>query len=436
MVDKRAFSRRRILRSMAGGLTALTVMPLLAACGDDDDEDPTATAASESTPADSADEPTATAAEEEPTEADDEADATETSADADATETETEADATATTEEPDATEEPEATETTGADDATATTGGASLEGQEVVVYSGRSEELVDPILRRFQELTGATVRVQYASTAELAATILEEGDNSPADLFFAQDAGALGAVAREGRLAELPDDLLGLVESRFNSAEGQWVGISGRARVVVYNRDNMSEADIPESILGFTDPEWEGRLGWAPTNASMQSFVTALRVIEGDDVAREWLEGIQANNPSVYSGNGGVLEAVNSGEIDAGFINHYYLHRMEAEAGEDLPAENFIYTDGTPGALINIAGAGILTTASNAEAAEELLRFLLSEEGQLYFAEETFEYPLVAGVATDPSLVPLDEIQTPDIDLSDLDDLQGTLEMMTEVGVL
>jgi iron(III) transport system substrate-binding protein len=312
----------------------------------------------------------------------------------------------------------------------------SLEGQEVTVYSGRSEELVDPILRQFEELSGATVRVQYADTAELAATILEEGDNSPADIFFAQDAGALGAIADEGMFVELPQDILDMVDPRFRSDNGQWVGISGRARAIVYNTENLSEADIPESILDFTDPAWDGRLGWAPTNGSFQAFITALRVLEGDDVAREWLEGIQANNPKVYSGNTPILEAAMSGEIDAGFVNHYYLYRALEEAGGEIAADNYIYTNGTPGALINVAGAGMLSTSENTEAAEALLRFLLSEEAQRYFADETFEYPLVTGVEADPRLVPLEDIQTPDIDLSQLEDLEGTLELLTDVGVL
>jgi iron(III) transport system substrate-binding protein len=275
--------------------------------------------------------------------------------------------------------------------------------------------------------------VQYADTAELAATILEEGDNSPADIFFAQDAGALGAIADEGMFVELPQDILDMVDPRFRSDNGQWVGISGRARAIVYNTENLSEADIPESILDFTDPAWDGRLGWAPTNGSFQAFITALRVLEGDDVAREWLEGIQANNPKVYSGNTPILEAAMSGEIDAGFVNHYYLYRALEEAGGEITADNYIYTNGTPGALINVAGAGMLSTSENTEA---LLRFLLSEEAQRYFADETFEYPLVTRVEADPRLVPLEDIQTPDIDLSQLEDLEGTLELLTDVGVL
>jgi iron(III) transport system substrate-binding protein len=418
-MDTRRFSRRTVLRSIAGGLTVAVAMPLLAACGDDDD-DPTPTAPPAADPT-ATNEPAA-----DPTATD------EPAADPTATD-EPEAESTATEEpeaDPTATDEPEPDPT-----ATDEADEGALAGREVVVYSGRSEELVDPILQRFEELTGATVRVQYAGTAELAATILEEGQNSPADVYFAQDAGALGAVAREGMLMELPADVLGMVDSRFNDRNGRWIGLSGRARAIIYNTDNVTEDDIPASILDFTDPVWEGRLGWAPTNGSFQAFVTALRVLEGEDVAREWLQGIQANNPLVYSGNTPIVEATIAGEIDAGFVNHYYLERQRAERG-DLPAENYIYTNGTPGALINIAGAGILSTSSNPDVADALLRFLLSEEAQTYFAEETYEYPLAAGVEVNPNLVPLDEIETPDIDLSDLDDLEGTLALLTEVGVL
>jgi iron(III) transport system substrate-binding protein len=307
--------------------------------------------------------------------------------------------------------------------------------EALVVYSGRSEELVGPILERFEEETGTEVEVRYGDTAEMANLILTEGDNSPADVFFAQDAGALGAVAREGMLAELPAEILDQVDARFRSPAGEWVGISGRSRVVAYNTDNVSEGDLPDTIFGFTEPEWSGRIGWAPTNGSFQSFVTALRVIEGDERAREWLEGIEANEPRVYEGNNPALDAVISGEVDVAFINHYYLMQRLAE-DPDVPAANYFLTDGDPGALVNVAGVGILGTSDDAEAAEGLVEFLLTPEAQEYFADETKEYPLVEGVEPDPALPPLDDIGTPEIDLSDLSDLEGTLELLQEVGIL
>ncbi len=379
-------------------------LPLLAACGGDDDDDDSD---SVTTPATGSTATSGTGAE-----------ATATTGESDATPT--------TAASPDASPAGEASPAAG-------TGG--FEGETLVVYSGRSEELVQPIIDQFGETFGVTVEVRYGDSAEMAALILEEGDASPADLFFSQDAGALGALSQEGLFAELPEDILGRVDSRFSDPNGMWVGISGRARAVVYNTDAVSEADIPESILDFTDEAWSGRLGWAPTNASFQSFVTALRVDRGDDVAREWLEGIVANDVTVFEGNSPIVQAVIDGEIDAGFVNHYYLLRMKAEAGEDLPAENFIYSNGDPGALVNVAGAGVLASGSQ-ELANAFVGYMLDTEAQQYFADETFEYPLIEGVDGDPGLVPLEEIETPDIDLSDLADLEGTLEMLTDLGIL
>jgi iron(III) transport system substrate-binding protein len=321
-------------------------------------------------------------------------------------------------------------EDTASEDTAMESGGeeaASSEAESLTVYSGRSAELIGPVIDQFIEESGMEVQVRYGDTAELAATILEEGGNSPADIYFAQDAGALGAVAQE---------VLSPVEDRFNSPDGEWVGISGRARVVSYNTETLTEEDLPDSILDFTEPEWEGRIGWAPTNGSLQAFVTALRITEGDDGALEWLEGIQANNPTVYEDNTTTLEAVASGEVDVGFVNHYYLFRALEEQGEGFGARNYYPRDGDVGALINVAGAGILQTSDNVEEAEQFLGYMVGEDAQQYFADETYEYPLVEGVETSEELVPLSEIETPDIDLSNLDDLEGTLELMEEAGVL
>jgi iron(III) transport system substrate-binding protein len=306
----------------------------------------------------------------------------------------------------------------------------------LTVYSGRSEALVAPIIEQFEQQTGIQVDVRYGNTTELASTILEEGRNSPADVFFAQDAGALGAVASEDRFITMPNEVLDLVNERFRSAQGEWIGVSGRARVVAYNTQAVTETDLPDTIFGFTDEQWRGRIGWAPTNASFQSFVTALRVLEGEDRAREWLEGIQANDPKAYEGNDAVMQALGTGEIDVGFVNHYYLFGAIAEQGEDFPVQNFYLTNGDPGALVNVAGVGILNTSEKQDVAQRFVEFLLGEEAQQYFADETYEYPLVNGVATNAELPPLDQIQTPQIDLSNLQDLQGTTELLQDVGVL
>jgi iron(III) transport system substrate-binding protein len=312
-------------------------------------------------------------------------------------------------------------------------GGDDAEGP-ITIYSGRSEDLVGPILARFTEETGIEVAVRYGDTAEMAAQILEEGRNTPADVFFGQDAGGLGALAKEGMLARLTDDLIGAVDARFRSPEGLWVGISGRARTVVYNTNALNPEDLPRSILDFTDPQWEGRIGWAPTNGSFQAHVTAMRIELGEEAARQWLEGIIANNPRVYEGNTPIVEAAGRGEIDVGFTNHYYLYRFLAE-DPDFPADNAFLT-GDIGALINIAGVAVLDTTNQPQAAHRLVEFLLSRQAQEYFSTETFEYPLAGEVDPDPRLPRLDEIDTPDLDLTDLDDLRGTLELLREVGAL
>lgn len=305
----------------------------------------------------------------------------------------------------------------------------------LTVYAGRSESLVGPLIDRFREASGLDVQVQYADTSELAVTILEEGDASPADVFFGQDAGALGALAAEGRLAALPSATLERVEPRFRSPDGEWVGVSGRARVVAYDT-RLHPDGVPTAIEAYTDPAWSGKIGWAPTNASFQAFVTGFRVLQGDDAARAWLEGIQENEPKVYESNSAVLAAIDAGEVEVGFINHYYLMNALAEQGESMPVRNQFLTGDDPGALINVAGAGIVNTAGNPAAAQAFVDFLLSDESQQYFATETNEYPLVGGVSANPDLPPLAEIDSPDIDLSDLADLEGTLRLIQEAGVL
>jgi iron(III) transport system substrate-binding protein len=311
---------------------------------------------------------------------------------------------------------------------------ADAEGP-LTVYSGRSEELVGPLLERLTEETGIQVRVRYGDTAELAATILEEGDRSPADVYFGQDAGALGALAKEDLLSPLPSELLDPVEARFRSPDATWVGVSGRARTLAWNTELLEEEDLPDSVLELTGPQWQNRVGWAPTNGSFQAFVTAMRLDLGEDRTREWLEGMVANGARAYEKNTATLEAVARGEITVGLVNHYYLYQFLAES-PDLPAENRFLVGGDPGALVNVAGVGILRTTDQPEAARRVVAFLLGETAQRYFAEETYEYPLVEGIGADERLPPLADIQTPEMDLSDLDDLQGTLELLRRSGAL
>jgi iron(III) transport system substrate-binding protein len=313
---------------------------------------------------------------------------------------------------------------------------ASPDEQTLMIYSGRNENLVGPLIEQFQEQTGITVQVRYGGTAELAATILEEGTNSPADVFFGQDAGALGALAKSGRFTQLPDEVLNLVPARFRSRDGLWIGTSGRARVFVYNTDMLSESDLPDDHWGLTDPKWKGKVGWAPTNGSFQAFVTALRKLEGEDQARAWLQAMIDNDVQSYPKNTPIVDATARGEIQIGLVNHYYLYRFIAEQGDAFPARNYHPRKGGASAIINVAGVGILNTSKHTEAAKAFVTFLLSDAAQSYVANTTFEYPLVEGIPINEKLTPLDQLNLPELDLSDLDDLQGTLELLQEVGAL
>lgn len=324
-------------------------------------------------------------------------------------------------------------------DTTGTTADEGTEPEEsggtLTIYSGRSEELVGPLLEQFTEATGIEVEARYGDTAEMAALILEEGGASPADVFFGQDAGALGALSQAGLLAELSDDQLGSVEPAYESVDGTWIGVSGRARVVSYDTSELTEADLPESILDFTDPAWSGRIGWAPTNGSFQAFVTALRILEGEDGARAWLEGIQANQPVVYENNTSAVQGVADGEVDVAFVNHYYLYRFLAE-DPAFPVANKIYGGGDPGGLVNIAGVGIVASTDQADLASQFVDYLLSADAQTYFAEETFEVPLTAAVEPVEGVPSFSDLTAPDLDLNQLEDLEGTLVLLTELGIL
>jgi iron(III) transport system substrate-binding protein len=305
------------------------------------------------------------------------------------------------------------------------------------LYSGRNETLVGPLIEEYAEVSGTTVDVRYGGTGELAATLLEEGENTPASVFFAQDAGALGLMADEGRFAVLPEELLDRVDPRFRDPEGRWIGVTGRARVLAYNTDALSESDLPASVRDLTDPAWAGRVGWAPENASFQSFITAFRLMDGDDAVRAWLEAMIANGTVNFGdSNSAIVQAIGNGEIDAGLVNHYYVHVVGREAGEGFPVANHFFAAGDPGSLINIAGIGLIEGAEAPEAALAFADYLLSADAQEYFATQTFEYPLVEGVDAPQGLVPLSEIESPDVDLGDLADLRGTLDLLAEVGLL
>lgn len=327
-----------------------------------------------------------------------------------------------------------------ADDEPETAGGASTAAAEtgaLVIYSGRNEELVDPLLDRLEEEVGVPVEVRYAGTAELAAQLLEEGEATDADLFFSQDAGALGALKGADRLAELPDAVLDRVPEHYRDADGRWVATSARARVLAYDPASAPEVADLTGIDQILDERYRGRIGFAPTNASFQSFVTALRIDRGEDGARQWLQDFAALEPQAYDNNNAVLDAVDAGQVGIGLINHYYWFERVAEqgAGSVNARIRFLASD-DPGALVNVAGVGILEGTDMPDAATAAAAFLLSDEAQQYFADETAEYPVVEGVtSTVHDLAPLSALTGFVVDLNALESLEETLALLGEVGL-
>ena len=312
---------------------------------------------------------------------------------------------------------------------------APAAGGTLVLYSGRNKDLVGPLLEQFTAETGVQVEFRGGDSGELAAQILTEGDASPADVFFSQDAGALGAVSQAGLFAALPAATLDRVPAAYAADDGTWAGVSGRARVVVYNP--ALAPTPPDTVDGLLDPQWKGQIGYAPTNASWQAFVTGLRVLRGEDGARQWLTAFAAQEPKAYERNGAVRDAVNSGEIALGLVNHYYLYeKMAADGADAVTAQNRFMAAGDPGGLLNVAGVGVLTTAPNAAQAQLFVDYLLSDAGQEYFAAKTKEYPLVPGVAAAAEVPPLADLSPPQIDLSDLASLEQTQQLLSEVGLL
>ena len=306
-------------------------------------------------------------------------------------------------------------------------------GADLTVYSGRNEQLVGELIEQFEKASGLDVEVRYADSAELAATLEEEGDGSPADVFFAQDAGSLGAV--EDLLATLPARDLRAVPDRFRDPRARWVGTSARARVVAYSTERLKEDDLPDSIFDFTKPEWKGKIGFPPTNASFQAFISGMRLQAGEDRTRDWLEAIKKNEPKLYENNIQTEEAIARGEVDVGFVNHYYLGELKKER-PDFPVGNHFLEDGDPGSLVNAAGVGILKTAGHKPEAERFVRYLLSKAGQQYFRNETFEYPLAAGVPPPDDTPALDEVVGPEVALGALgEELERTLKLLDEVGL-
>jgi iron(III) transport system substrate-binding protein len=304
----------------------------------------------------------------------------------------------------------------------------------ITIYSGRDEALVGPLLEQFSEERDIAIDVRYGDSADLALLIDQEGEDTPADVFFSQSPGTVGFLSEKGLLTELPDELIEKVPAEFEASTGEWVGLTARQRVLVYNEDMVDESGLPSSVLDLTGEEYSGLVGVAPANGSFQDFVTALRQLEGEDVAEAWLHGMADNDSPTYPDNSSIVDAVARGEIPMGLVNHYYNFRY-LEEDPDAPSRNYVFPDGDVGALLIASTVSVLEPSGDPRAVE-LVEFLLERETQEYFAEETFEYPLLEGTEPAAALPPLDSLEVPDYSLEDLGGgLERTVELIAESGL-
>lgn len=305
----------------------------------------------------------------------------------------------------------------------------------LVVYSGRTENLIDPLLDDFEQETGIDVDRRYDDSANLALLIEEEGDRTPADVLISQSPGAVGYLAQAGGLATLPDEVVDAVPEEDAADDGTWVGLSGRVRTLVYNTGMVEDADLPASVLDLTAPEYAGRVAVAPTNGSFQDFVTVLRSELGDDETLAWLEGMAGNDAPTFDNNTSIVEAVGRGEVPMGLVNHYYALRA-LDADPDLPVANHFFPAGDLGSTVLVTAASIIEGTDSQDEAGQLVEFLLSPDAQRYFSDETFEYPLATGAEPNDALPPVEEITTTRVDLDELGGgLARTAELIDESGL-
>ncbi len=312
-----------------------------------------------------------------------------------------------------------------------------LAAQTLTIYSGRSKVLVEPLIQKFEQEHGIRVNVRYGSSTQLAVALLEEGSRTPADVFWAQDAGALGAVHREGMFQKLPNELTSILPGRLHNSGETWVATSGRARVIAYSIPRVDTTALPETIFELTDTKWRNRVGWAPSNGSFQSFLTSMRQLKGNDTTLQWLLDMKDNGAQSYINNSALLQAIAAGEIDIALTNHYYLYRFQ-ETNSLFPVNQTYFRSGDPGNMVNVAGIGILNNARNREAALAFIGFLLEKENQQWVTDEVYEYPVRTDITMVPGRTPLLDIQelSPPLDLDDLSNLDQTLNMLRRSGLL
>ena len=310
------------------------------------------------------------------------------------------------------------------------------DGPYITVYNAQHEQLLEEVAPLFEKETGIDVKLRSGSDLELANQLVQEGDASPADVFLTENSPAMSLVDRAGLFAPVDPETLKLIPPQFVPSDKEWIGFIARSTVALYNTDQISEDELPDSIMDFADPEWAGKIAFSPTGADFQAIVSAVLELEGEAATRAWLEGIAANG-TVYDGNDVVLESVNSGEVEVGIAYHYYWYRDQQESGANSDSSAVHYFGNQdPGAFVSASGAGVLASSDKQDDAQKFVNFLAGTEGQQAIADSyALEYPLNPEVAVQSPVKPFDELEPPQVDVASLNS-ETVIELMQDAGLL
>lgn len=316
-------------------------------------------------------------------------------------------------------------------------GSSTHGGQTITLYNGQHEQTTAALVKTFERQTGITVAVRSGDEAELGDQIMQEGSSSPADVFYTENTPILEALREHGLLAPVAPATLAAVPSRYDSAQGDWVGVSARVSALVYNTSQISASQLPSSILELAEPKWKGKLGFAPSETDFQPLITAITKFDGQASAERWLRGLQANS-RLYPDDETVVAQVNNGESAVGIVNHYYWFRLRAEVGAGaMRSALHYYAAGSPGDLVNVSAAAVLKSSSHQAAAQKLLAFLVSKTGQETIAHShSYEYPLRPGVADATGLRPFAALDPAPLTPAELGDGSQALALEQKLGLL
>jgi iron(III) transport system substrate-binding protein len=315
---------------------------------------------------------------------------------------------------------------------------ASAHAASIVVYNAQHEQVMNLLAKDFEQQTGIGVKVRNGEGPALAAQLVAEGANTPADVYFTENSPELMLLEEKNLLGKVDATTLSVIPARFNSPTGQWVGVTARESVLAYNTGKIQPSQLPPSLFDLAKPEWKGKIGIAPSDADFLPLVSAVIALKGPEQTLQWLKGLKTN-AQIFDDDEGVIAAVNRGGVATGVINNYYWARLHAELGDTATRSAlYHYGNGDVGGLVNVSGAAIMKSAHNVDGAQQFLKYLVSERAQALMAKSriSYEYPLHAGVSPDPLLKPFDQLQPPSITFQQLGDDSQAGKLLRQAGLI